>query len=162
MRNIDIDINAPVEDDYEDVFGLSECDENDSIEEVLVVDKATEKRVRRAREGVNSVRLSSNDSDILEFMKDKGSFSKYVKKLIRAEIERSHNTDLDTELKELNNKINQVLHILQNSQDLKIQPTTNNDSSNFVEGEVFDNPNAHQFSPKALEGVMGILNRSYK
>lgn len=158
MHNIDI--NAPVGEDYQDPFGLSECEEFEEIEEVSNTTESNKtKTARGARQGVNSVRLSLNDADILEFMKDKGSFSKYVKKLIRAEIERTHKTEDLTDIKILNDKVDQVLSILQSRQILDTNFTENNPSKNEVIGEVYGNPYAHKFDPIAAAGVRGILGK---
>lgn len=154
MRNIDIDITAQAEDTYEDVFGLDDIE--DETSETSSDDLNKNRVVRRAKEGVNSIRLSSNDSDILEFMKDKGSFSKYVKKLIRAEIDKASSLENESiaELKELNDKMNQILSILEGGTQIVAQNTDSNATS---QTEVFDNPDAHKFSTQALGAIQGIL-----
>ena len=116
--------------------------------------KTNEKVVKRkavvkgAKEGINGVRLSSNDQDIIEFMKDKGAFSSYVKKLIRAEIEREESSTTDSEIEDMNDKLNQILNLLQNTQIVSNveEPFIVEDANQSEEEqEVYDNPNAHSF-----------------
>ena len=121
--------------------------------------KTNEKVVKRkavvkgAKEGINGVRLSSNDQDIIEFMKDKGAFSSYVKKLIRAEIEREESSTTDSEIEDMNDKLNQILNLLQNTQIVSNveEPFIVEDANQSEEEqEVYDNPNAHSFSQNML------------
>lgn len=152
----------------EDVFGLGDLDEEGYEAEDLNNDDPSQKRVvRKAKEGVNSVRLSQNDSDILDFMQNKGAFSTYVKKLIRAEIDRqsrsveSVDTVTKVEFDALNDKLNQVLTMLQQG----VQISTADDDSQSPQNEdavVFENENAHKFNQQALSAVAGILGNQLK
>ena len=129
--------------------------------------KTNEKVVKRkavvkgAKEGINGVRLSSNDQDIIEFMKDKGAFSSYVKKLIRAEIEREESSTTDSEIEDINDKLNQILNLLQNTQIVSNveEPFIVEDANQSEEEqEVYDNPNAHSFSQNML-GMISNLKK---
>ncbi len=129
--------------------------------------KTNEKVVKRkavvkgAKEGINGVRLSSNDQDIIEFMKDKGAFSSYVKKLIRAEIEREESSTTDSEIEDMNDKLNQILNLLQNTQIVSNveEPFIVEDANQSEEEqEVYDNPNAHSFSQNML-GMISNLKK---
>lgn len=77
MRNIDIDIETTT----------TGAKAPSSVEEPIKEEKEKRKIVKGAKEGINAVRLSLKDSDILDFMADKGAFSTYIKKLLRREIE---------------------------------------------------------------------------
>ncbi len=117
--------------------------------------------VKGAKEGINGVRLSSNDQDIIEFMKDKGAFSSYVKKLIRAEIEREESSTTDSEIEDMNDKLNQILNLLQNTQIVSNveEPFIVEDANQSEEEqEVYDNPNAHSFSQNML-GMISNLKK---
>ncbi len=100
--------------------------------------------VKGAKEGINSVRLSRNDQDIIDFMSDKGAFSSYVKKLIRAEIEREKALTAESEFEDLNDKLNQILDLLQNT--TVISNVESIDDSPVEEQEVYNNPNARTLS----------------
>lgn len=140
MRNIDIETTSK------------------KTDEKVVKRKAV---VKGAKEGINGVRLSSNDQDIIEFMKDKGAFSSYVKKLIRAEIEREESSTNDSEIEDMNDKLNQILNLLQNTQIVSNveEPFIVEDANQSEEEqEVYDNPNAHSFSQNML-GMISNLKK---
>ena len=140
MRNIDIETTSK------------------KTDEKVVKRKAV---VKGAKEGINGVRLSSNDQDIIEFMKDKGAFSSYVKKLIRAEIEREESSTTDSEIEDMNDKLNQILNLLQNTQIVSNveEPFIVEDANQSEEEqEVYDNPNAHSFSQNML-GMISNLKK---
>lgn len=71
--------------------------------------------VKGAKEGINAVRLSANDQDILDFMRDKGAFSSYVKRLIREEISREEFETVKAESDEVNIKLDKILELLQSN-----------------------------------------------
>ena len=94
-------------------------------------------------------------------MKDKGAFSSYVKKLIRAEIEREESSTTDSEIEDMNDKLNQILNLLQNTQIVSNveEPFIVEDANQSEEEqEVYDNPNAHSFSQNML-GMISNLKK---
>ena len=67
---------------------------------------------------VRPVSFGKKDVDMLEFLKDKGMFSKYVKQLIRAEMERVEQENNPKPIPvdpSIEDKIDEILSIIKNS-----------------------------------------------
>lgn len=140
---------------------------------------------RGAKLGVNSVRLSSNDVDIIAHCMDKGAFSTYVKRLIREDIARTNGTFQETtpqeqvssaEFSQLNAKLNQVLAMLEKG--VTVNAPASDDVIVFPDGPdprlaeledipqeptevTFGNENAHKFSANALTSVTALLSNQF-
>ena len=91
------------------------CGIEEKTAETIISASSKKTIVKGAKEGINSVRLSSNDQDILDFMADKGAFSSYVKKLIREEIEREKLIVDKSDPDDVVVKLDQILDLLQNN-----------------------------------------------